>query len=169
MSMNIINDDRTPVRATAAAQGVNVARASVQLPDSNHWQTDLNRVVARDYQLFTTNAFGNGPECAENAPAAGGTGCGCVCACVAATSRWARYGTIRVTPRGGEGPCTACRHPRAGCDDRMGAGWTIPHSDLGPRGVLCIEYGCRSLQRINNAISYRVCFSFILLLLIHII
>ncbi len=38
VSMNIINDDRTPVRATAAAQGVNVARASVQLPDPNHWQ-----------------------------------------------------------------------------------------------------------------------------------
>ena len=49
VSMNIINDDRTPVRATAAAQGVNVARASVQLPDPNHWQTGLNSSVARDY------------------------------------------------------------------------------------------------------------------------
>jgi hypothetical protein len=49
VSMNIINDDRTPVRATTAAQGVNVARASVQLPDPDHWQTDLNRVVAHDY------------------------------------------------------------------------------------------------------------------------
>jgi len=48
VSMNIIDDDHTPVRATAAAQGVNVARASVQLPDPlcSHWQTDLNRFVA---------------------------------------------------------------------------------------------------------------------------
>ena len=57
VSMNIINDDCTPVRATAAAQGVNVARASVQLPDPNHWQTGLNSSVARDYQLFTTESF----------------------------------------------------------------------------------------------------------------
>ncbi len=57
VSMNIINDDFTPVRATAAAQGVNVARASVQHPDSNHWPTDLNRVVAHDYQLFTAESF----------------------------------------------------------------------------------------------------------------
>ena len=57
VSMNIINDDRTPVRAIAAAQGVNVARASVQLPDSNHCQTGLNSSVARDYQLFTTESF----------------------------------------------------------------------------------------------------------------
>jgi len=56
VSMNIINDDFTPVRATAAAQGVNVARASVQHPDSNHWPTDLNRVVAHDYQLFTAES-----------------------------------------------------------------------------------------------------------------
>ena len=44
VSMNIINDDRTPVRATAAAQGINFPRASVQLPDPlcSHWQTDLN-------------------------------------------------------------------------------------------------------------------------------
>ena len=61
MSMNIIHDAFTPVHATAAAQGVSVARASaeqLQLPDSNHWQTDLNRVVARDYQVFTTIARG---------------------------------------------------------------------------------------------------------------
>ena len=57
VSNNIINDDRTTVRATAAAQGVNVARASVQLPDPNHWQTGLNSSVARDYQLFTTESF----------------------------------------------------------------------------------------------------------------
>ena len=57
VSMNIINDDRTPVHATAAAQGVNAARASVQLPDPNHWQTGLNSSVARDYQLFTTESF----------------------------------------------------------------------------------------------------------------
>ena len=60
VSMNIIHDAFTPVRATAAAQGVSVARASaeqLQLPDSNHWQTDLNRVVARDYQVFTTESW----------------------------------------------------------------------------------------------------------------
>ena len=59
VSMNIINDDRTPVRATAVAQGVNVARASVQLPDPlcSHWQTDLNRFVACEYQLFRTESF----------------------------------------------------------------------------------------------------------------
>ena len=59
VSMNIINDDRTPVHATAVAQGVNVARASVQLPDPlcSHWQTDLNRFVAREYQLFRTESF----------------------------------------------------------------------------------------------------------------
>ena len=57
VSMNIINDDRTPVRATAAAQGVNVARASVQLPDPNHWQTGLNSSIACDYQLFATESF----------------------------------------------------------------------------------------------------------------
>jgi len=59
VSMNIIDDDHTPVRATAAAQGVNVARASVQLPDPlcSHWQTDLNRFVAGEYQLFRTESF----------------------------------------------------------------------------------------------------------------
>jgi hypothetical protein len=60
VSMNIIHDAFTPVHATAAAQGVSVARASaeqLQLPDSNHWQTDLNRVVARDYQVFTTESW----------------------------------------------------------------------------------------------------------------
>ena len=59
LSMNIIVDVFTPVRATAAAQGLNAAHASVQLPDSlcNHWQTDLNRFVARDYQLFRTESF----------------------------------------------------------------------------------------------------------------
>jgi hypothetical protein len=43
----------------AAAQGLNVACASVKLPDSvcNHWQTDLNSAVARDYQLFTTESI----------------------------------------------------------------------------------------------------------------
>ncbi len=57
--MSIITDDHTPVRATAAAQGVNVARASVQLPDPlcSHWQTDLNRFVAGEYQLFRTQSF----------------------------------------------------------------------------------------------------------------
>jgi hypothetical protein len=57
VSMNIINDDRTPVRATAAAQGVNVARDSVQLPDPDHWQIGLNSSVARDYERFTTESF----------------------------------------------------------------------------------------------------------------
>ena len=57
VSMNIINDDRTPVRATAAAQGINVARDSIQLPDPNHWQTGLNSSVARDYERFTTESF----------------------------------------------------------------------------------------------------------------
>ena len=56
---NIIDDVFTPICATAAAQGLNVAHASVQLSDSlcNHWQTDLNRFVACDYQLFRTDSF----------------------------------------------------------------------------------------------------------------
>ena len=59
LSMNIIVDVFTPVRATAAAQRLNAAHASVQLPDSlcNHWQTDLNRFVGRDCQLFRTESF----------------------------------------------------------------------------------------------------------------
>jgi hypothetical protein len=56
---NIIDDVFTPICATAAAQGLNVAHASVQLSDSlcNHWQTDLNRFVACDYLLFRTESF----------------------------------------------------------------------------------------------------------------
>ena len=55
----IIDDVFTPIRATAATQGQNAAHASVQLSAShcNHWQTDLNRFVACDYQLFRTDSF----------------------------------------------------------------------------------------------------------------
>ena len=118
--------DDDPSSSSSSNHGGNFDGVSMNIINDDFSSCVMVLVVA------TTNAFGNGPECAENAPAAGGTGCGTVrvCVCVAVTSRWARYGTIRVTPRGGEGPCTACRHPRAGWDDRTGAGWTIPHSNL---------------------------------------
>ena len=68
LSMNIIDDDITPVRATPAsrgafasctARGLTVARASVQPPESppSHWQADYNRVIAHDYQEFMTESI----------------------------------------------------------------------------------------------------------------
>ncbi len=52
--MNIINDDFTPVCTTAAAIST-VASHAVEHPPKtppNHWQADLNRVIAHDHQMF---------------------------------------------------------------------------------------------------------------------
>jgi len=53
------------------------------------------------FVVATTKAFGNGPECAENAPAAGGTGCGTVRVCVYVTMGEVRYHTRDAPGRGG--------------------------------------------------------------------
>jgi hypothetical protein len=69
------------------------------------------------FVVATTNAFGNGPECAENAPAAGGTGCGTVRVCVC--GRHVTMGEVRNHARDAPGR-GGTLHGVSASESRMG-------------------------------------------------